>query len=595
MSTPVEASISPPPPIAEKSKAKKLDVSVTVSIGYGGKVGVSGSAGFGKTDGKIDWITEQTALIAKDRLNIYTENHIQIDAAIIGHLLLDTNTLGYNHHQGSDREHGWYLNAGGSYSFGGGGTADNPAKAVPDKSQNDKSGNNSWNLSGYDYQKDRQQSVLAAIGDGQIIVRNDLITGNNSLIGINRDINNTYQITRDYSRNTQFYLSSSSIDDIQNPSKTLAKWENGLSNYALNGALSFFNMGALAKQAEDNAKQRKGQKEDNKTLTYGIQALAWIPKVLIKTSDFFDTLTQGLFPGVDDFGGVYIQIPELFFGNIITMRSQYYIKENNGLVDFDENDKTQKDRVVFEGFNEKLNRTERIGINGILNNMELAPKNVAEQTGGLNNPEGNLQLYNIKHGGLGDLLESGFDKFFGLFGVRSAAARGINRFLNQVSQEPGVKNLTIAGHSQGGLLLVRGLEGVKFNQANYDFLGIQLSGAPVDAKKAHDAMIKAGFENDKTRIFQINRPDEKTLFGFQKTDFVADILGGNYKYSENPTAYQAGGWFSFPSLMTDKSPHSNYSCNVCKFNKPDDVNKQLRDHFTNPTLIDKDGNFRKRD
>jgi len=47
--------------------------------------------------------------------------------------------------------------------------------------------------------------------------------------------------------------------------------------------------------------------------------------------------------------------------------------------------------------------------------------------------------------------------------------------------------------------------------------------------------------------------------------------------------------------MMDKIPRSNYSCSVCKYEKLDDVNKQVRDGFTNPTLIDKDGNFRKRD
>jgi len=223
-------------PDSGKVQGKELDVSVTVSIGYGGKVGVSGSAGFGKAIGKTDWIDQQTALIAKDRLNIHTENHSQIDAAIInsesGNLTLDTNTLGYSHHQGIEREHGWYLNAGGSYSFSAG--TDNPAKAVPDKSQNDKSGNNSWNLSGHDYQKDRQQNVLATIGDGQIIVRNDLITGENSLIGINRDPNNTYQITRDYSRNTQLYLSSTSIEDISDPLATWERWKQNIHDYPEN-------------------------------------------------------------------------------------------------------------------------------------------------------------------------------------------------------------------------------------------------------------------------------------------------------------------------------------------------------------------------
>jgi len=591
-------------PDTGKVQGKELDVSVTVSIGYGGKVGVSGSAGFGKTTGKTDWIIEQTALIAKDRLNIYTENHSQIDAAIInsetGNLTLDTHTLGYSHHQGQEREHGWYLSAGGSYSFSAG--TDNPAKAVPDNSQNDKSGNNSWNLSDHDYQKDRQQNVLATIGDGQIIVRNDLITGENSLIGINRDPNNTYQITRDYSRNTQLYLSSSSIDAVEHPEQTWERWKTGITEYGLSSAWSFTNMTLLAMKAKNNAERRekeakeKGIKEDNKALTYGIQTLAWIPGLLVDSANKLNGATGGLFAGPGNHGGLYTQFFALLTGDLQLMRTVSKVKVNeDGSLYFDENNKTKLVSVDIKRFNGNFNAEERIGINGILNDLELAAKNVAEQTGGLNKKEGDLMGYNPTHGALGDLLESGVDKVFGLFGGRSGTARNLNAFLDRVSKEGGISHLTIAGHSQGALLLKRALPGVTFNQDNYKFLGIQMSGAPANAIKAHDVMIKAGFIDDKKRVFQINRPDENTLLGLPKTDFVADILGGNFQYSENPAAYQKGGWFSFFSLMTDTSPHSNYSCSVCNFDKPDDVNKQVRDRFTNPTLIDKDGNYRKRD
>jgi len=399
-------------------------------------------------------------------------------------------------------------------------------------------------------------------------------------------------------------LSSSSIDAIENYEQTWERWKTGITEYGLSSAWSFTNMTLLAMKTKNNAERRtqeaeKSGQEDSardKAITYGIQTLAWIPGFLVDSGNKLNGVTGGLFAGAENHGGLYTQFFALLTGDLQLMRTVSKVKVNeDGSLYFDENGKTELVDTIIKRFNGEFNPEERIGINGILNDLKLAAKNVAEQTGGLNNEKGEVLGYNPTHGALGDLLESGVDKVFGLFGGRSATASNLNRFLDRVSKEGGIRHLTIAGHSQGALLLKRALPGVTFNQANYDFLGIQMSGAPADAIKAHKVMIDAGFENDETRIFQINRPGEKTLFGLPKTDFVADILGGNSKYSENPAAYQKGGWFSFFSLMTDTSPHSNYSCSVCDFDKPDDVNKQVRDHFTNPTLIDKDGNYRKRD
>nr|BFE91603.1 hypothetical protein GCM10020185_21390 [Pseudomonas brassicacearum subsp. brassicacearum] len=45
-------------------------------------------------------------------------------AADNGNLKLDTGTLGFSDIAGKDKEHGYYLNVGGSYSKGGGGAQD---------------------------------------------------------------------------------------------------------------------------------------------------------------------------------------------------------------------------------------------------------------------------------------------------------------------------------------------------------------------------------------------------------------------------------------------------------------------------------------
>ncbi|MCK9780125.1 hemagglutinin repeat-containing protein, partial [Pseudomonas syringae pv. syringae] len=71
---------------------------------------VSGSVGYGQTNGSKNWIEEQTRITAKDKVDIRTENHTQLDGALIasdsGNLKLDTNTLGYSDIAGKDKEHG---------------------------------------------------------------------------------------------------------------------------------------------------------------------------------------------------------------------------------------------------------------------------------------------------------------------------------------------------------------------------------------------------------------------------------------------------------------------------------------------------------
>ena len=99
-------------------KGKEFDVSATATFGPG--AGFGGSAGYGQTTGKTNWVGEQTSITAKDKLDIRTENHTQIDGALIasdsGNLKLDTNTLGHSDIAGVDKEHGYYLNVGGTYA-----------------------------------------------------------------------------------------------------------------------------------------------------------------------------------------------------------------------------------------------------------------------------------------------------------------------------------------------------------------------------------------------------------------------------------------------------------------------------------------------
>ncbi|WP_414158731.1 hemagglutinin repeat-containing protein [Pseudomonas sp. BNK-45] len=224
-----------------KVKGKEFDISVTAT--FGPAPGLSGSVGYGQTTGKTDWVEEQTRITGKNKVDIRTENHTQIDGALIaadnGNLKLDTGTLGFSDIAGKDKEHGYYLNVGGTYSSGSGTTQDSSQVGKG------KEGETGWSVSGWDYQKNREQIVRATVGAGEIVVRKDAETGADSTAGLNRDVSKAYEITKDEESRTDLYASSSSIDAALKPGETLKQWSDGLLNYDKT-ALNNFNKAASA-------------------------------------------------------------------------------------------------------------------------------------------------------------------------------------------------------------------------------------------------------------------------------------------------------------------------------------------------------------
>ncbi|WP_416768935.1 hemagglutinin repeat-containing protein [Pseudomonas sp. RHF3.3-3] len=212
-----------------KAKGKEFDVSATVAFGPGS--GVSGSVGYGETTGKTNWVEEQTRITAKDKLDIRTENHTQINGAVIasdsGNLKLDTGTLGFSDIAGQDREHGYYLNVGGTYSNGSAGGTPQDASQVG----KGKEGQSGWSISGWNSEKDREQIVRATVGSGEIVVRDDKVTGHDSTLGLNRDVNESYSVTRDYQHRTDLYVSDSSVDALLHPAGTYESWSSNVKNF----------------------------------------------------------------------------------------------------------------------------------------------------------------------------------------------------------------------------------------------------------------------------------------------------------------------------------------------------------------------------
>lgn len=244
-------------PDTGKVSGKEFDASATVTVGYG--FSVSGSVGYGQTNGETNWVGNQTSIIARDRLDLRTEDHTQIDGALIasrtGNLKLDTDTLSFRDIQGEDKEHSYYLNAGGSYGTG-----------QQDQSQQGKGevGVSGWSVNGYEYEKEREQIVRATVGAGEIVVRSDAESGKDSTAGLNRDVEKAYEITKDEEERTDLYVSKTSVEAVANPGETLQAWGNALVNYDEQAKANFEQLGVLA-----NASLNELEKLTGRTLSEG--------------------------------------------------------------------------------------------------------------------------------------------------------------------------------------------------------------------------------------------------------------------------------------------------------------------------------------
>jgi filamentous hemagglutinin len=216
-------------PDTGKASGKQKDISGTVTVGP--IPGLSGSVGYGRTNGKTNWVGEQTAITAANQLNIQVGEHTQLNGALInsdtGKLHLDTQTLGFADISGLNKEHSYYLNVGGSFgaSFGASGAQD------PSQTGKGAPGVNGWSVQGYNATTDRAQEVRATVGAGDIVVRGDTAAGTDSTVGLNRDPSKAYEITRDEQHRTEVYASSSSIDAVRHPFETVDQWGKQLANY----------------------------------------------------------------------------------------------------------------------------------------------------------------------------------------------------------------------------------------------------------------------------------------------------------------------------------------------------------------------------
>nr|WP_240478646.1 adhesin [Pseudomonas cremoricolorata] len=218
--------------------------------------------GYGKTTGDKNWVEKQTSITAQDKLDLRTGNHTQLDGALIasdtGNLKLDTNTLGFSDIAGKDKEHGYYLNVGGSYGVGKDTTQD-PSQVG--KGDNQKDG---WSVEGWNYNKDRQQIVRGTVGAGEVVVRADR-DGQDSTTGLNRDVDRAYEVTKDDERRTDLYVTKSSVDAVRHTPATVKEWARQVKNYDETAKQNYEQASRNLTRAMNKLESSLGRKLDTQT------------------------------------------------------------------------------------------------------------------------------------------------------------------------------------------------------------------------------------------------------------------------------------------------------------------------------------------
>jgi len=178
--------------------------SVTIGYGYSGEV----HGGIGESDADSAWVTKQTTIIGKEKVDIRTEDNTHVEGAVIaaenGNLKLDTDTLTYKDILDHDSTDQFQLNLSASTGWGGN-NKEKPNKTNPDGSPFSETIDGSYSSS------DREQINRATIGEGEIIIRSDPDAG---LEGLNRDLAKAQEITKDEKSSVTVYIDSAAIKEV---------------------------------------------------------------------------------------------------------------------------------------------------------------------------------------------------------------------------------------------------------------------------------------------------------------------------------------------------------------------------------------------
>ena len=175
----------------------------SVTVGMIGTSSASVSLGGGQGSSRGQWVTEQTAFLARNKLDAYVENHTQIDGAVLnsasGDLKLDTGTLGFSDITDYDKA----TQMSGQVGL----TTPGAAGKMPGVT-----------LQGSYASHDTEQKTRATLGEGEIVIRDEKKQQEiekdgktQELASINRDMTKAQEITKDERAGVKVYASSNSI------------------------------------------------------------------------------------------------------------------------------------------------------------------------------------------------------------------------------------------------------------------------------------------------------------------------------------------------------------------------------------------------
>ncbi|SHN69925.1 hemagglutinin repeat-containing protein [Desulfovibrio litoralis] len=217
------------------SKNYSWNVGADVTFGYGFMA--SGNAGFGQGKTDSDWVGQQTSIVGRSEVDIYVENNTHIKGAIIatepgGDLTLNTNTLTFEEIKDKNKGYDWSFNVSGSVNNGNGGL-DQDTEILgtkpydyTTKTENGKGGNTEYkpnSLEGNYASHDKEGVLRPTVSEGEIIVRsNSDAETDGSLDGLNRDLGNAREITKDKEAYTDIYVSKQALEEIFNNGEGIA-------------------------------------------------------------------------------------------------------------------------------------------------------------------------------------------------------------------------------------------------------------------------------------------------------------------------------------------------------------------------------------
>ncbi len=198
-----------------KSSNESTSMGVSANLSTPAITGIS--PGYGTGSGETNWISEQSGLVSKGKMDVTVEGNTHLGAGKIisenGDLTLDTGTLTHENFSGSKKYDGFDVNANIDLS---GKDADGNKQQQPGQTTLP-----STTAEGKYQLDDTLQDVRSTVGPGTIIIRDkdkqaelEASGQTASLDTLNRDPDKAYEITKDKHVEIDYYLSDTSLNAV---------------------------------------------------------------------------------------------------------------------------------------------------------------------------------------------------------------------------------------------------------------------------------------------------------------------------------------------------------------------------------------------